>query len=235
MANETAVNPTQALSSNRRLKFLVVILIVSNLLLGCVSAYLLRTVDRNYSVLIDRSFPRMNELRQLTKETVSMQRHVLAALVASDSVTREDSLQKLESTGARQKIHLKGLLRAEEILAKPELSKTLSQSAQVYETGIEAYLALMSAGRRDEADNLRKDLLRPSVNLYLDAIDQAAMTVEASGQALKDVYSTRAKAQGTILVGLASWPLVVGLVLAFLLAVIIGVLVLVYRRVGSEQ
>lgn len=214
---------------------MVVILMVSNLMLGCISAYLLRAIDRNYSVLIDRSFPQMNELRLLTKETVSMQRHVLAALVATDSVMREDSIQKLESAVARQKIHRKGLLMAEEFRAKPELSKVLTQSAQVYEAGLETFLALMSAGRREEADNLRKDLLRPSVNVYLDAIDQAAVAVEVDGQALKDVYSSRAKTQGTILVGLASWPLLAGLVLAILLGIIIGALVLVYRRVGNEQ
>ena len=91
------------------------------------------------------------------------------------------------------------------------------------------------ARRRDEADNLRKDLLRPSVNVYLDAIDQAAVAVEVDGQALNDVYSNRAKAQGTILVGLASWPLLAGLVLAILIGLVIGVLVLVYRQVGNEQ
>ncbi len=219
----------------RGLKIFVVILMVSNLLLGGLSVYLLRSLDESYSNLIDRNFPLMNALRKLTKETISMQRQVLAALIATDQTGRADSLQKLIEARTRQARYLAGLLRADEFRARPELSHALLQSSQAYEGGVEKFRALLAADRRPEADQLRNELLRPSVNHYLDVIDQAAAAVEDGSQRLNDDYSGLVRTHSTLLLGLASWPLVIALVLTVVVGFIIGVLVLVYRQIGTEQ
>lgn len=235
MANTSSLisgNPPAVL---RRLKFFVVALMISNLLLGGVSVYLLRSLDESYSDLIDRNFPLMNALRKLTKETISIQRQVLAALIATDQAGRADPLQKLEEARGRQARYLAGLLRADEFRAKPELSHALLLSAQAYEGGLEKFRALLASDRRAEADQLRNELLRPSVNHYLDVIDQAAAAVEDGSQRLNDDYSGQVRTHSTILLGLASWPLMVALVLTVVVGLIIGVLVLVYRQIGTEQ
>lgn len=235
MANTPASisgNPPAVLG---RLRIFVVILMVSNLLLGGLSVYLLRSLDDSYSNLIDRNFPLMNALRKLTKETISMQRQVLAALIATDQAGRADPLQKLEEARTRQAQYLSGLLRSDEFRAKPELSHALLLSAQAYESGVQKFRALLAADRHAEADQLRNEHLRPGVNHYLDVIDQAAAAVEDGSQRLNDDYSGKVRTHSTILLGLASWPLMIGLVLTVVVALIIGVLVLVYRQIGTEQ
>lgn len=222
-------------SSNRRLKILVGILVVSNLFLGCLSAYLLRTLDRNYSGLIDRGVPLLNEVRQLTKETVSMQRQVLATLLATEPVARREATQRLQVAITRQKDSLARLLLAEALVARPELSQRLRQSSQSYESDLATFLAYLEGDRRAEAEKLRAEALRPGVNNYLDVIDEAAMAVETSGREMNGIFSDRVRTQSTVLVGLASWPLIVGLALTILISLIIGLLVFVYRQVGTEQ
>src|SRR6185295_13279972 len=50
----------------RQLKTLVVLLILSNVALGVLGFFLLRAIDRNYSVLIEQSVPVLNGLHTLT-------------------------------------------------------------------------------------------------------------------------------------------------------------------------
>lgn len=235
MAHDPAALLPVSSSSNRRLKLLVGVLVISNLLLGCLSAYLLRSLDRNYSGLIDRGIPVLQEVRQLTKETVSMQRQALATMVAAEPVARREATQRLQVAIARQKNSLARLLQSDALVARPELSKTLRQSSQSYESDLATFLVHLEAGRRDEADKLRVESLRPSVNSYLDVIDEAAVAVETNGKEMTGLISDRVRTQSTILVGLASWPLLVGLVIVVLIGLIIGLLVFIYRQVGTEQ
>lgn len=218
----------------RRLKLALLIMVVSNLTLGCFSVYLLRTLDAGYSGLLDHSLPLMTGLRQLTKETVSMQRHVLGSLVAQDPVQRADANAKLKESTEKQHRLLDNLLRSPEFAARPELSAALRRVAQTYETGLVSFDRELKAGNWKAADQVRNEILRPTIASYLSLIDQAAVAVEASSQSINDEYSDRVRTNSTILLGLASWPLMVAGIITFVVAVIVGVLVFVYRQVGTE-
>ena len=218
----------------RRLKLALLIMVVSNLTLGCFSVYLLRTLDAGYSGLLDHSLPLMTGLRQLTKETVSMQRHVLGSLVAQDPVQRADANAKLKESTEKQHRLLDNLLRSPEFAARPELSVALRRVAQTYETGLVSFDRELKAGNWKAADQVRNEILRPTIASYLSLIDQAAVAVEASSQSINDEYSDRVRTNSTILLGLASWPLMVAGIITFVVAVIVGVLVFVYRQVGTE-
>ena len=227
------VNPSPGLI--RRLKLALVIMVVSNLSLGCFSVYLLRTLDASYSGLLDRSLPLMTGLRQLTKETVSMQRHVLASLVAQDPVQRADAKAKLKESTEKQHRLLDSLLRSAEFAARPELSAAMRGAAQTYETGLVSFDRELKSGNWKAADQVRNEILRPTIASYLSLIDQAAVAVEASSQSINEDYSNQVRTHSTILLGLASWPLMVAFIVTLVVAVIIAVLVFVYRQVGTEQ
>ncbi|MBI3885273.1 MAG: MCP four helix bundle domain-containing protein [Opitutae bacterium] len=230
-----ASTPDSSSSALRRLKIFALILVVSNLLLGCFSAYLLRSIDRNYSDLIDRNFPLMDGLRLLTKETGAMQRHVLGVIANHDPARRAESLGKLETATAKQRQLLADALRADRVAALAEIRPALAKAAADYEKGLASFRELVAAGKIDDANALRYDVLRPALNHYLDTIDQAAFALEDRSQRINDTYSGRVRTHSTILLGLASWPLMVGLVVVVVVALIIGVLVLVYRQIGTEQ
>src|SRR5471032_686447 len=66
--------PNEHAPSLRNLKLLVIVLAVSNILLGVFSVYLLRGVDQRYSELIDRTAPVLNDLQTLTAKSVEAMR-----------------------------------------------------------------------------------------------------------------------------------------------------------------
>src|SRR4051794_24997618 len=71
----------------RQLKTLVVVLILSNIALGVFGFYLLRTIDRNYSVLIDQSIPILNGLQTLTAKASEAMRSTNPVLLTEGKVT----------------------------------------------------------------------------------------------------------------------------------------------------
>ena len=67
MMSQRFSSPVDAQASTvRQLKWLVAILIASNIGLGLFSVYVLREVDRNYSTLVTQAVPSLNELQTLT-------------------------------------------------------------------------------------------------------------------------------------------------------------------------
>ena len=58
-----------------RLRFVLILaLLASNLLVGVLSLYFLRSMDQRYAALLDRSVPPINNLRTLTRELSIVQR-----------------------------------------------------------------------------------------------------------------------------------------------------------------
>ena len=70
----------------RQLKLLVMVLIISNVALGAYGFYLLRTIDRNYSALIDQSVPILNRLQTLTAGASDAMRSTNPDLLTEDKL-----------------------------------------------------------------------------------------------------------------------------------------------------
>src|SRR5205814_8803362 len=91
MARPTSSSLHDQSSTLRQLKLLVVVLVLSNIGLGIFSFYLLRSVDRTYSDLIDRSVPVLNDLQTLTALAVRAMRGTHPTLFGENGRNREDT------------------------------------------------------------------------------------------------------------------------------------------------
>ena len=96
-----------------RLRFVLIIaLLVSNLLVGVLSLYFLRSMDRRYGELFVRSVAPINSLRTLTREISLVQRLARRAVDPANETAWADLLPLLAdaSEGARghaqETIHL---------------------------------------------------------------------------------------------------------------------------------
>src|SRR5690348_14912380 len=84
--------PGHVQSSLRQLKWLVVLLILSNVGLGIFGFIALRTIDRRYSELMDRSVPLLNSLQTLTARSVDAMKSTGPAIFEAASEQQADAI-----------------------------------------------------------------------------------------------------------------------------------------------
>src|SRR5262245_32732795 len=74
MATSSFPGSPDRASTVRRMNFLVVLLVLSNIATGVFSFYLLRKVDARYSELIEQSVPVLSDMQTLTAVAVEVMR-----------------------------------------------------------------------------------------------------------------------------------------------------------------
>ena len=94
-------------------------------------------------------------------------------------------------------------------------------------------LVSVSAGRVAEALRLREEVLRPAFDRYLAAMTKAADWLEASSLRENRVMSDTTGNMSTVVLVLASWPIILLLGILLLTAVFVLVLMILFR--GREM
>src|SRR6266550_34403 len=88
MLNRSFNGSDDGASTVRQLKILVYVLVLSNIALGALGFYFLRTIDRKYSSLIDQMVPTLNDLQTLTAVSVGAMRSTNSTLFAESPQSR---------------------------------------------------------------------------------------------------------------------------------------------------
>jgi len=217
------------LMASRPFRFWLVIgLLVSNLAVGILSLFFLRSVNQRYATLFEGSIPVVNSLRTLTRETTRVQRLARRIAEPENGAFWREMVNELQDEKARV------LVQGHEISAVPLFSATDHASAidvasREYDGRIEVYLKLARVGKLAEAGRYNNDILRPAYDSYQLKLDAAADFVEAQGNSLKERYSKDSRYFGGLLLAFAGWPvlaaalavLVLGLLIITLLVTII--------------
>src|SRR5882724_11577728 len=94
--------PNDHAPSLRNLKLLVVLLGVSNILIGAFSVYLLRGIDERYSDLINRTVPVLNDLRELMTNSLATMRATNPALLNGPETSRAASIAAMRTALATE-------------------------------------------------------------------------------------------------------------------------------------
>lgn len=212
-----------------RLKFWLMIgLLVSNLAVGLLSLYVLRSVNQGYTSLLDRSVPTLNALRTLTRELSGVQRLARRIVDPDNERAWADLLPQMRDSSDVAKAHALDLSTVEALAGSP-LRATIERLSRDYDQRVDAFLALAREKKLDEANRYNNDTLRPIYDAYLNALDDAADLVQEQGRHLRDRYAEDSRFFSSLLLAFAGWPLLAGLAAVFIMAVlIVGLLVSVF-------
>jgi hypothetical protein len=224
-------NPHQ--STLRQLKWLVALLIFSNIGLGVFGFYVLRTIDRRYSELIGQSVPLQNNLQALTAQSVDAMRATGSNLFETSPAGRAEFIQHSRRSVETERKQRLQLLASYHISAAEKSRLECQRAGELFTRLAGQVLDVAESGRLDEAKRLRDAELRPAFDRYLAAITAAADELEAVSLRTNDEFSARTGSMSTVILGVASWPVIVFVGLLMVTAVFVIGLMILFR--GREM
>ncbi len=222
----------------RRVRFwLVVGLLVSNLAVGILSLFFLRSVNERYALLFERSIPVVNNLRTLTRELGGIQRLARRVVDPSNEPNWKELLPQMNDLSDKAKVHAMDISNAELFKATPHAAAIVTMG-QDYDAKVDNFLALVRAGKLSEANHYNIEVLRPGYDNFQTTLDAAADHVESQGNNLRDRYAQDTRFFGGLLLAFAGWPViaaVIGVVVLSLLIITLLVTILTPEFGGSKR
>ena len=216
----------------RRLRWLVGILVVSNLMLGVFCVYLLRQVDEDYSHLIAQSLPLINQARQIGKDAGGLYRAVVAGLVTQSPEKCERARIAAEDFLAQGEKTREAVLKSDVLQSEPAMLTELRISGNAYDKAILTILPRVTPQNTADAERDHLEALQVMYERYTAANSRVLNFVEARTQLISGGYTAANHHRSLILLGIAGWPvLVLGAVLATTLAIVL-LMLFIFR--GAE-
>src|SRR5688572_10210336 len=206
--------------SRRARFFVVVVLLVSNLAVGVVSLFFLRSVNQRYALLFERSIPVVNSLRTLTRELGVVQRLARRVADPAHETAWKELPPQMEENGTRARVHASDISNAELFKETPHVTAIMNMSRD-YDGKVRHFLGLVTAGKMTEAYQYNVEILRPTYDNYLLTLDAAADYVESQGNNLRQRYTQDTRFFGGLLLAFAGWPVIAAGVAVFVLALLI--------------
>ena len=191
-----------------RLRFVLILaLLASNLLVGVLSLFFLRSMEERYATLFDRSVPLINNLRTLTRELGGVQR-LARRITESQNATAVTAplLKQLNDASDSAKAHALEISAMESLKDSRHVA-TMAYFGREYDEKVDQFLALATVNKITEANQFNIDVLRPAYDRYMDAVDDAANYVEREGVDLRARYAADSRLFGGFLLAAAGWPL----------------------------
>jgi hypothetical protein len=209
-----------------RIRFWCVVgLLISNLAVGILSLFFLRSVNQRYAMLFGRSIPVVNSLRTLTRELSVVQR-LARRLVDPDNETNWKELPpQMDDASSRARAHAVEVSTAELFQGTPHTAAIIAMGRD-YDGKVDHFLGLIRAGKLAEANHYNVETLRPAYDNFQLTLDAAADFVESQGANLRDRYTQDSRFFGGVLLAFAGWPLIATVLGVGVLAVLIVTLLL---------
>jgi hypothetical protein len=219
----------------RQLKVLVLLLIVSNIGLGIFSFYLLRKIDRDYSELIGRSVPLLNDLQTLTALSAQAMRTTGPSLLDAPAERRAAAMQQTQAMLAREQRFRTHVFAREWLTPSPEGKPACVKAGDAFAAAAAEVVRLFAAGDTAGAGRLREEKLRPAFDDYQNALTHAADVLEAESLRTNDTFSTKTGSMSTVVLGLSGWPVILLVGLLVLTVLFVLVLMLLFRGSGIHD
>lgn len=209
-----------------RLKFILIVgLLASNLLVGVFSLYFLNSINVRYATLLDSSVPLINSLRTLTRELGAVQRLARRVVDPSTEVAWKELVQQLDDGSNNARAHAR-VVSSMDFFKDTRIGASILRCSEDYDDKADVFLALIRSQKLAEANQYNTDILRPSYDRYMLALDGAAAHVAREGANLSASYAAESKLFGSFLLAFAGWPLLAAggivLVMAVLLVVFLA-------------
>jgi len=226
-----------ALNSSTIKRWLVIGLLVSNLALGALSFFLLRELDVSYSQLVSQSVPVMTHLHEMTTTVMHAQRGLS---LSSQAATRQEALNQLSRALRFERESADRRLRYQQtpdVINGASVDQEIETVARDYHELVGQFASLVQADRRAEAEKLRLGPLRTAADRYCDVIDIRVSQVEQRAEQISSDYSADTGIRSKVVLSLASWPVLGGLLLAVVMAgTVLALFIAVFTpRFGSGR
>jgi hypothetical protein len=213
----------------RNMKRFVMLLVVSNIAMGVLSVYLLRTVDRRYSDLLDRSVPVMNDLQTLTAQSVTAMRGTGPALFNAPAENRPALLQRAQAALGEDRDFRDRLVKRDWLSTMPNGKVAFQKTGDEFTKTAQDVLRLFADGKAAEALRMREETLRPVYDQYLGAITKVADLLEDESRQANADYTAKTSSLAKVVLGVAGWPLLVFGALLILVAVLVLAMMVAFR------
>jgi hypothetical protein len=200
--------------------WLVISLLVSNLAVGILSLFFLRSVNQRYATLFEGSIPVVSSLRTLTRETTRVQRLARRIAEPENGAFWRDLVTELQDEKSRVRVHGQEI-SAMALFNDTEHASAIDAMSVAYDDRIDAYLALARAGKLSEAGRFNNEVLRPTYDNYQLKLDAAAEFVEAQGNSLRERYTKESRYFGGLLLAFAGWPVLAAAIAVLVLGLLI--------------
>ncbi|MEO8445153.1 MAG: hypothetical protein ABI567_09130 [Gammaproteobacteria bacterium] len=211
----------------------LVALLASNLVIGVLSFSFIQQLDNRYGQLLNNSLPLLNQVRALSWEVTQVQRSI-NRYPQFDEAGRKD----LMARRARSSVRASELLN---LILNRDLSAPLREPLEALEAD---QAEIMAASARWEGFIRSGDLLaaqatnlsavQPAYEAHAKVLEDLAGRIEKNGTAMNDAYSADASRSGIIVLAVAAWPFMAGLLALALGAVGIYLLLPLVRRLETE-
>jgi hypothetical protein len=222
--------PYRGDATTRQLKWLVILLIISNIAVGVFAVYALRQADKRYSDLVDRSVPVLNELQTLTVRGLQA--------MAATNPTHVHNIGAGGVAAAQAAINEDEALRRK-LLAESWLTddkpkrRELSAAGEAFTVGARAVTAAFEHNDPQGAATQRETVLRAAFDRYIDAITVAADELESESQRVNDLETEHIGSISRFVLGIAAWPVLAIVTLLLVTATFVLALMLLFR--GREM
>jgi len=220
-----------------RFRFIILIaLLASNLLVGVLSLVFLRTMEKRYAALFERSVPVINNLRTLTRELNNVQRLARRVADPKNETAWATLLPQMAEMSDVAKVHALDISVMDSLKNTPHMT-VIGNLSREYALKADEFLALARAEKFTEANRFNTESLRPVYDRYMETLDFAANYVETEGNDLRTRYAKDTKLVGGFLLVFAGWPLLVaGILVVIMVLLVIGLFAAVFfpRVFGSK-
>jgi hypothetical protein len=122
---------------------------------------------------------------------------------------------------------------ASETLQKTDESAAMRDAAQQYEGHLAEMQRLLRAGAEQEAARLRDAAVLPAFDRYLASISELGAAIENTSLRESDRVSERIGTMSKVVLGVATWPVIVLVALIAVTAIFVLVLMFMFR--GRES
>jgi hypothetical protein len=211
---------------SRRIRFwLVVGLLVSNLAVGILSLFFLRSVNQRYALLFERSIPVVNNLRTLTRELGIVQRLARRMVDPANEAKWKELPAQMDDASSRVRAHALDISNADLFKGTPHVA-AITDMGRDYDAKVDHFIDLIHAGKLSEANHYNVEILLPTYDNFQVTLDAAADFIESQGSNLRDRYTQDTRFFGGLLLAFAGWPVIAAAGGVFVLALLIGTLLL---------
>jgi hypothetical protein len=210
----------------RQLKFLVVVLILSNIALGAFGFFLLRDIDRNYTGLIDQAIPTLTKLQNLTVAASDTMRSTNPILLEQPNVHVSEVARAARGAVERDAELRRDLLSRDWVKGAEFEQSDIRAAGEAFDQAAIDTIRLLETNDIPEVTKQREAVLRPAYNRYVAATTRTSELLHSSSLKASDSLTLRVNNFSKMILGFASWPLLIlGVFLLFTALFVIGVLV----------
>lgn len=213
----------------RQLKLLVVLLVLSNVGLGVLAFYLLRSTDARYSEILARSIPALSDLRGVSFKLTDLMRSTSLPLLTAAEDQRPQAIRRAQAAIAADRELREKLLLEVWLIESADSRSAIQHAGDNVDSIAARVIEIVQTGKVAEAAKFRDQALRPAFDEYLESIGRAADAVEDASMKANGDISARISNMSAVVLGIAGWPVIVLVGLLVLTAVFVVVLMVLFR------